>query len=65
MTTDSTRTMIGSGVPSEFAEDVRQAAEAEDRSVGYLIRRALRHELARVRTAHGQEPETDKPRAAR
>ena len=63
MTTDSTRTVIGSRVPSEFAENVRQ--EAEDRSVGYLIRRALRHELARVRTAHGQEPETDEPRAAR
>ncbi len=45
--------VIGSRVPADFADSVRQAAEAEDRSVGYLIRRALRHELERVQGVNG------------
>jgi len=53
----STHTVIGSRVTAEFAEDVREAAEAEERSVSYLIQRALRHELARVRNGNGHELE--------
>jgi predicted transcriptional regulator len=56
VTTGSTHTVIGSRVPTEFAEDVRQAAEAEDRSVSYLIRRALGRELERVRNGNADEP---------
>jgi predicted transcriptional regulator len=51
---DKQHIVIGSRVPMAFADAVRQAAQAEDRSIGYLIRRALRHELERVQhnTSH-------------
>jgi len=48
-------TVIGSRVPIEFAERVRRAAQAEDRSVSYLIKRSLQRELQRVSADH--EPE--------
>jgi predicted transcriptional regulator len=41
-------TVIGSRVPVAFAERVRRAAEAEDRSVSYLIKRALEREVQRT-----------------
>ncbi len=53
--------VIGSRVPADFADTVRQAARAEDRSVGYLIRRALRHELERVTGEGGGECECTEP----
>lgn len=56
MTTASTQpavTVIGSRVPVDFAARVRQAAEADERTVSQFIRRALRHEVERV----GIDPE--------
>jgi Ribbon-helix-helix protein, copG family len=47
--------VIGSRVPTQFADVVRQAYEREHRSVGYLIRRALRNELERVRNNDADE----------
>jgi len=44
-TQSRTTTILHTSVPIEFAERVRQAAEHEDRSVSYLIRRALTREL--------------------
>jgi hypothetical protein len=41
-------TLVQSRVPFDFAERVRLAAEAEQRSVSFFARRALEHELARV-----------------
>ena len=41
-------TLVQSRVPITFAEQVRLAAEAEERSISYFTRRALMHELARV-----------------
>lgn len=62
MSVESTQavTVIGSRVPIEFAKDIRRAAEAEDRSVSYFIRRALRNEVQRV----GATPEPDRQTAA-
>lgn len=50
MTTQANTIVIGSRVDPQFAERVREAARAEDRSLGSLIRRALQHELERVNT---------------
>ncbi len=44
-------TVIGSRVPADFAERVRRAAAAEDRSVSNFIRRAVLHEVQRVDAA--------------
>jgi predicted transcriptional regulator len=41
-------TVIGSRVPADFAERVRRAAAAEDRSVSNFIKRAVEHEVQRV-----------------
>jgi predicted transcriptional regulator len=46
--TQTAVTVIGSRVPVAFAERVRRAAQAEDRSVSYLIKRALEREVQRV-----------------
>jgi Ribbon-helix-helix protein, copG family len=48
--TDSTQAEvnIGSRVSLDFADRVRQAAEAQDRSVSALIRTALRREIERT-----------------
>jgi predicted transcriptional regulator len=43
-------TVIGSRVPLDFADRVRQAAEADERTVSQFIRRALRREVERVNT---------------
>jgi Ribbon-helix-helix protein, copG family len=56
--TTSEKTILHSSVDLEFAERVRQAAEHEDRSVSYLIRRALTRELS------AYEPEPLKRRQA-
>jgi predicted transcriptional regulator len=53
--TQTAVTVIGSRVPVAFAEDIRRAAEAEDRSVSYFIRRALRNEVQRVGIDHQPE----------
>lgn len=42
---------IGSRVDATLAERVRQAAEAEDRSISSFTRRALQREVERVSTA--------------
>jgi hypothetical protein len=46
--------VIGSRVPLDFAETVRHVAQAEDRSVGYIIRRALMRELKHVGIPDGE-----------
>jgi len=45
-----TAVVIGSRVPADFAERVRQAAEAERRSVSNFTMLALEHEVQRVDT---------------
>lgn len=54
MATDTDRavTVIGSRVPLDFADRVRQAAKADERTVSQFIRRALRHEVERVGADH-------------
>jgi hypothetical protein len=42
-------------VPITFAEQVRLAAEAEERSISYFTKRALMHELARVEQPSSQQ----------
>jgi predicted transcriptional regulator len=39
-------TILHTSVDLELADRVRQAAEAQDRSVSYLLRRAITRELA-------------------
>ena len=64
MTTTKTEyTTIGSRVPRDFAEQVRQAASAEDRTIGYLIRRAMRNELERTHEHVGGQSPTPERRA--
>jgi predicted transcriptional regulator len=46
--TQTAVTVIGSRVPADFAERVREAAAAEDRSVSNFIKRAVEHEVQRV-----------------
>jgi predicted transcriptional regulator len=55
MTSTQQHTTIGSRVPLDFAQQVRQAAEAEDRSIGSFIRQAIRNELERTSTSHQHE----------
>ena len=43
-----TATVIGARVPVDFAERVRRAAQAEDRSISNYIKRALEREVQRV-----------------
>jgi hypothetical protein len=50
--TQTAVTVIGSRVPIDFADRVRRAAEADERTVSQFIRRALRHEVERVNTDH-------------
>lgn len=35
-------------LPADLLEQARERAQAEDRPLGYIVRRALRHELERV-----------------
>jgi hypothetical protein len=44
-------TMIALRLPSEFAERVRLAAEADERSVSNFTRRALRAQMAQLEPA--------------
>jgi predicted transcriptional regulator len=46
--TQSAVTVIGSRVPTELAERVRRAAEAEDRTISNFIKRAVQREVQRV-----------------
>ena len=39
------RTVLHASVHNDLAERVRQAAETEDRSISYLIKRALERDL--------------------
>jgi hypothetical protein len=55
-TVNAASSVIGSRIPIELAERVRRASEAEDRSVSYFTRRALRHELERVDEQSAHDP---------
>jgi len=56
MTRHANTIVIGSRVDRDFAERVRELAQSQDRSLGAVIRHALRRELA--------ETTTDRPTAA-
>jgi hypothetical protein len=49
--TDHTGVMIAVRVPNEFAEELRQAAAAEERSTSNFVRRVLRTQLAQLEPA--------------
>ena len=54
MSTETNSVIVAARVDPGFAAQVKRVAEAEDRSVGSLLRRALTHELERAGTGTRQ-----------
>lgn len=52
LTTHTQHQHMGIRMPTELIERARRVAEAEERSVSYIVRRALRHELERTANTH-------------